>query len=58
LKRAIQKYLEDEMAEAIIGNDISEDDTITIDLDETKEKITVSIIPKVVLSIAEEKSGE
>ena len=58
LKRAIQKYLEDEMAEAIIGNDISEGDTITIDLDETKEKVTVSIIPKIILSIAEEKSGE
>ncbi len=58
LKRAIQKYLEDEMAEAIIGNDISEGDTITIDLDETKEKIVVTIIPKVVLPISEEKSGE
>ena len=58
LKRAIQKYLEDEMAEAIIGNDISEGDTITIDLDETKEKIVVNIIPKVNLPIEEEKSGE
>ncbi len=58
LKRAIQKYLEDEMAEAIIGNDISEGDTITIDLDETKEKIVVSIIPKVNLPLQEEKSGE
>ena len=58
LKRAIQKYLEDEMAEAIIGNDINEGDTITIDLDETKEKIVVNIIPKVILPISEEKSGE
>ncbi len=58
LKRAIQKYLEDEMAEAIIGNDISEGDTINIDLDETKEKIVVNIIPKVILPIEEEKSGE
>ena len=58
LKRAIQKYLEDEMAEAIIGNDISEGDTITIDLDEAKEKIVVNIIPKVILPIEEEKSGE
>jgi len=58
LKRAIQKYLEDEMAEAIIGNDINEGDTITIDLDETKEKIIVTIIPKVVLPVTEEKSGE
>jgi len=58
LKRAIQKYLEDEMAEAIIGNDINEGDTITIDLDEKKEKIVVTIIPKVILPIEEEKSGE
>jgi len=58
LKRAIQKYLEDEMAEAIIGNDISEGDTITIDLDEAKEKIVVTIIPKVIIPISEEKSGE
>ncbi|HZK96167.1 MAG TPA: ATP-dependent Clp protease ATP-binding subunit [Prolixibacteraceae bacterium] len=58
LKRAIQKYLEDEMAEAIIGNDISEGDSINIDLDETKEKIVVNIIPKVILPIEEEKSDE
>jgi len=45
LKRAIQKYLEDEMAEVIIGNNINEGDTITIDLDETKEKIVAKIIP-------------
>jgi ATP-dependent Clp protease ATP-binding subunit ClpC len=58
LKRAIQKYLEDEMAETIIGNVMTEGDTITIDLDETKEKILVSIIPKSILKIEEEKSGE
>ena len=59
LKRAIQKYLEDEMAEAIIGSSINEGDTITIDLDETKEKIVVKIIPKTdVLPVEEKKSGE
>jgi ATP-dependent Clp protease ATP-binding subunit ClpC len=58
LKRAIQKYLEDEMAEAIIGNVINEGDTITIDLDETKEKIVVKIVPKEQLLIEEKKSGE
>ena len=58
LKRAIQKYLEDEMAETIIGNVINEGDTITIDLDETKEKIVVTIIPKEVALIPKEKSGE
>lgn len=45
LKRAIQKYLEDEMAEVIIGNSINEGDTITIDLDESKEKIVAKITP-------------
>jgi ATP-dependent Clp protease ATP-binding subunit ClpC len=45
LKRAIQKYLEDEMAEVIIGNSISDGDTINIDLDESKEKIVAKIIP-------------
>ncbi len=58
LKRAIQKYLEDEMAEAIIGNVINEGDTITIDLDETKEKIAVRIIPQEAAFVSKEKSGE
>lgn len=58
LKRAIQKYLEDEMAEAIIGNEISEGDTITIDLDEAKEKVVVRIVPQNLLKIEEKKSGE
>jgi len=58
LKRAIQKYLEDEMAETIIGSVMNEGDTITIDLDETKEKIVVNILPKGILKIEEEKSGE
>jgi hypothetical protein len=46
------------MAEAIIGNVINEGDTITIDLDETKEKIVVKIVPKEQLLIEEKKSGE
>ncbi len=58
LKRAIQKYLEDEMAETIIGNVINEGDRITIDLDETKEKIVVRIIPHESVLIDKEKSGE
>jgi ATP-dependent Clp protease ATP-binding subunit ClpC len=58
LKRAIQKYLEDEMAEAIIGNVINEGDTIRIDLDETKEKIAVRVIPGEAALIPKEKSSE
>ena len=45
LKRAIQKYLEDEIAEVIIGSDIKEGDTISVDLTETKDKILAKIIP-------------
>ncbi len=44
LKRAIQKYLEDPMAEQIIGAQISEGDTINIDLDTKKEEIIINII--------------
>ncbi len=44
LKRAIQKYLEDEMAEVIIGSDITDGDVISIDLDENKEKIVAKVI--------------
>ena len=45
LKRAIQKYLEDEIAEVIIGSDIKEGDTITINLNEAKDKIVAQIVP-------------
>ena len=44
LKRAIQKYLEDEIAEVIIGSDIMEGDTITVELNETKDKIVAKIV--------------
>ncbi len=45
LKRAIQKYLEDEIAEVIIGSDIKEGDTISINLNETSDKIVAKIVP-------------
>jgi ATP-dependent Clp protease ATP-binding subunit ClpB len=44
LKRAIQKYLEDEMAEVIIKATISEGDTISVGLDKSKLKITTKIL--------------
>jgi ATP-dependent Clp protease ATP-binding subunit ClpC len=46
LKRAIQKYLEDQMAEVIIGNTIHEGDTIKMDLDQTGENIVATIVPQ------------
>ncbi len=44
LKRAIQKYLEDEMAEIIIKASISEGDLISVGLDKKKEKLKVRIL--------------
>ena len=44
LKRAIQKYLEDPMAEEIIKSNLSEGDQIEIDFDNEKKEITVRTI--------------
>ena len=44
LKRAIQKYLEDELAEMIIRATVQEGDTIHVDFDEENHKIVSSII--------------
>lgn len=44
LKRAIQKYLEDEMAEIIIQAAIIEGDTIVIDYDEKDKKIISKVV--------------
>jgi ATP-dependent Clp protease ATP-binding subunit ClpC len=46
LKRAIQKYLEDEMAEVIIQATVTEGDVIYVDFDEKEEKITTTIKAK------------
>ena len=43
LKRAIQKYLEDEIAELIIRDSIKEGDTIILDYDKQEEKIVSSV---------------
>jgi len=37
LRRAIQKYIEDPMAEAILGHDLGEDDVLVITYDEKKD---------------------
>jgi ATP-dependent Clp protease ATP-binding subunit ClpC len=44
LKRAIQKYLEDEMAEVIIKASITEGDTVSIGFDKKNEKIKIRIL--------------
>lgn len=43
LKRAIQKYLEDELAEMIIKAHVHEGDTIKVDFDEENKKIVTGI---------------
>jgi ATP-dependent Clp protease ATP-binding subunit ClpC len=44
LKRAIQKYLEDEMAEIIIKASISQGDTISVGFDKKNEKLQMRIL--------------
>ena len=45
LKRAVQKYVEDVLAEAIISANLHIGDTISIDLDEKGEETIVNVIP-------------
>lgn len=44
IKRAIQKYLEDEMAEVIIQAEVKAGDIIRIELDESKESVKAKIV--------------
>ena len=43
LKRAIQKYIEDALAEKIVNSKLKEHDTIFMDLDEDKDELTIKI---------------
>ena len=43
LKRAIQKYIEDSLAEEIINSNLKEGDTITMDLDEKNDELTIKV---------------
>ena len=47
LKRAIQKYVEDALAEEIVNHNIKEGDNIKMDYDKTKDQLTIkSTTPK------------
>ncbi|SHG97601.1 ATP-dependent Clp protease ATP-binding subunit [Flagellimonas flava] len=46
LKRAIQKYIEDALAEEIVNSKLDEGDSIFMDLDEKKEELTIKIKKK------------
>ncbi len=43
LKRAIQKYIEDALAEEIVNSKLQEGDTISMDLDKKTEELTIKI---------------
>jgi len=43
LKRAIQKYIEDALAEEIVNSNLNEGDSIYMDLDEKNETLTIKI---------------
>jgi ATP-dependent Clp protease ATP-binding subunit ClpC len=54
LKRAIQKYIEDPLAEEIINSSLKEGDTILLDLEDGKEELSVVIKkPKATKKISE-----
>jgi ATP-dependent Clp protease ATP-binding subunit ClpC len=44
LKRAIQKYLEDPLAEEIIKANVAEGDSVSVDYDKTKDDIRIKVI--------------
>jgi len=44
LKRVIQKYIEDKLAESIIKAEVSEGDSIFIDYDKNNDEITINVI--------------
>ena len=43
LKRAIQKYIEDALAEEIINSSLSEGDKIFMDFDDDKKELSIKI---------------
>ncbi len=44
LKRAIQKYIEDALAEEIVNANLNENDTIYMDLDKDKNELSIKIV--------------
>ena len=43
MKRAIQKYVEDALAEEIVASHLQEGDNIKIDLDEQSDELNITI---------------
>jgi ATP-dependent Clp protease ATP-binding subunit ClpC len=57
LRRALQKYVEDPMAEAILGHDLGENDTLVISYDEKKDTGELSFRKKKRKSTSKKKDG-
>jgi ATP-dependent Clp protease ATP-binding subunit ClpC len=57
LKRVLQKYVEDTVAETMISNKINPGDTITLDFDSKKENTTSTPV-KVKISTKKQKPTE
>ncbi|MFO8086369.1 MAG: ATP-dependent Clp protease ATP-binding subunit [Bacteroidales bacterium] len=58
LKRAIQKYIEDPLAEEIISSKLKEGDAIGVDFDEKKKEITIKVKKAKKQLSAKEANGE
>jgi ATP-dependent Clp protease ATP-binding subunit ClpC len=44
LKRAIQKYIEDPLAEEIIKSGVTEGDQVNVDFDDEKKEIVINVV--------------
>lgn len=58
LRRAIQKYVEDPMAEAILGHDLGENDTLVISYDEKKDTGELSFRKKKTKAGSKKKAAD
>jgi ATP-dependent Clp protease ATP-binding subunit ClpC len=58
LKRAIQKYLEDPMAEVLIKSELKEKDTISVGFNKKSEEITIKIVSENASQEVSTGSGE
>ncbi|HNX89883.1 MAG TPA: ATP-dependent Clp protease ATP-binding subunit [Paludibacteraceae bacterium] len=47
LKRAIQRYLEDELADVVLSGEVAEGDTILMELNETKDGVKARIVKSI-----------
>jgi ATP-dependent Clp protease ATP-binding subunit ClpC len=45
LNRAIQKYLEDKIAEELLKSDLKTNDKFTVDVDKEKDELIIHIVP-------------